>query len=92
MHSALTLFMFSAVFPQFAGAGEHASVTDIVILGLTFLLLQFASGCLCCYFGQRIKHVLQNPRRRMLLQRVTALLLLGVAFLLARGFPTGRVG
>ena len=81
-----TIIMFSAVFPQFAGAGEDNSVTDIAILGLTFLLLQFASGCLYGYFGQRIKPVLENPRRRVWLQRVTALLLLGVALMLARGF------
>ena len=81
-----TIIMFSAVFPQFAGADEHSSAADIAILGLTFLLLQFASGCLYCYFGQRIKHVLENPKRRVLLQRVTAVLLLGVALMLARGF------
>jgi threonine/homoserine/homoserine lactone efflux protein len=80
------IIMFSAVFPQFAGAGEHNSMTDIAILGLTFLLLQFASGCLYGYFGQRIKPVLENPRRRVWLQRITALLLLGVAGMLARGF------
>jgi len=49
------IIMFSAVFPQFAGAGEHNSMADIAILGLTFLVLQFASGCLYGYFGQRIK-------------------------------------
>ena len=81
-----TSIMFSAVFPQFAGAGEHSSAADIAILGLTFLLLQFASGCLYCYFGQRIKYVLENPKRRVLLQRITAVLLLGVALMLARGF------
>ena len=81
-----TIIMFSAVFPQFAGAGEHSSAADIAILGATFLMLQFASGCLYCYFGQRIKHVLENPKRRVLLQRVTAVLLLGVGLMLARGF------
>lgn len=81
-----TLIMFSAVFPQFAGAGEPSSTVDIAILGLTFLVLQFASGCLYGYFGQRIKHVLENPRRRVLWQRITAVLLLGVAVMLARGF------
>nr|WP_314570114.1 LysE family translocator [uncultured Pseudomonas sp.] len=81
-----TLIMFSAVFPQFAGTGGQRSTVDIAILGMTFLVLQFASGCLYCYFGQRIKHVLENPKRRVLLQRVTALLLLGVALMLARGF------
>ena len=80
------LIMFSAVFPQFAGAGEQSSAADIAILGATFLLLQFASGCLYCYFGQRIKHVLETPRRRVLLQRIAAVLLLGVALMLARGF------
>lgn len=79
------IIMFSAVFPQFAGAGGQNPSVDIAILGLTFLLLQFASGCLYCYFGQRIKHVLENPRRRVLLQRATAVLLLGVALMLARG-------
>lgn len=81
-----TLIMFSAVFPQFAGTGGQSSTLDIAILGMTFLVLQFASGCLYCYFGQRIKHVLENPRRRVVLQRVTAILLLGVALMLARSF------
>jgi len=75
-----SLLMFSAVFPQFA-----SHTTDIAVLGLTFLLLQFASGCLYCYFGQRIRHVLQQPARRRLLQRATALLLGGVALMLMRG-------
>jgi len=82
------IILFSAVFPQFAAIGQGSAAADIAILGLTFLLLQFASGCLYCYFGQRIKHVLENPRRRVLLQRVTAVLLLGVALMLARGFSS----
>ncbi|MDY0833775.1 MULTISPECIES: LysE family translocator [unclassified Pseudomonas] len=80
------IILFSAVFPQFAAIGQGSAAADIAILGLTFLLLQFASGCLYCYFGQRIKHVLENPKRRVLLQRATAVLLLGVALMLARGF------
>ncbi|NWC97050.1 MULTISPECIES: LysE family translocator [unclassified Pseudomonas] len=82
------IILFSAVFPQFAAIGQGSAAADIAILGLTFLLLQFASGCLYCYFGQRIKHVLENPRRRVLLQRATAVLLLGVALMLARGFSS----
>lgn len=78
--------MFSSVFPQFAGTGGQSSTVDIAILGMTFLVLQFASGCLYCYFGQRIKHVLETPKRRVLLQRVTAIVLLGVALMLSRGF------
>jgi len=80
------IILFSAVFPQFAAIGQGSAAADIAILGLTFLLLQFARGCLYCYFGQRIKHVLENPKRRVLLQRATAVLLLGVALMLARGF------
>lgn len=80
------IILFSTVFPQFVAMGQGSATNDIAILGLTFLLLQFASGCLYCYFGQRIKHVLENPRRRILLQRATAVLLLGVALMLARGF------
>ena len=59
---------------------------DVAALGLAFLLLQFASGCLYCYFGQRIRQVLRSPARQRIVQRVTAILLLGVAALLARGF------
>lgn len=59
---------------------------DVAALGLAFLLLQFASGCLYCYFGQRIRRILQSPARQRLLQRATAFMLLGVAVLLARGF------
>ena len=80
------IILFSAVFPQFAAIGQGSAAADIAILGLTFLLLQVASGCLYCFFGQRIKHVLENPKRRVLLQRATAVLLLGVALMLARGF------
>ncbi len=79
------IIMFSAVFPQFAGAGPDSRSVDIAILGLTFLVLQFASGCLYGYFGQRIRHVLENPQRRVWLQRATAVVLLGVALMLARG-------
>ncbi|MFC6298956.1 LysE family translocator [Pseudomonas sp. CCM 7893] len=82
------IILFSAVFPQFAAVGQESAARDIAILGLTFLMLQFASGCLYCYFGQRIKHVLEDPKRRVLLQKVTAVLLLGVAMMLARGFSS----
>ena len=84
-----TIVMFSAVFPQFAGQGSATRAQDLVVLGLAFLLLQFASGCLYCYFGQRIRQVLQSPSRQVLLQRATACMLLGVAVMLARGFTQG---
>lgn len=81
-----TIVMFSAVFPQFVGQGGEARTLDLALLGLTFLLLQFTSGCLYCYFGQRIRRVLQSPGRQVLLQRACAIMLLGVALMLTRGF------
>ena len=81
-----TIVMSSAVFPQFAGQGGDTRALDVALLGLAFLLLQFASGCLYCYFGQRIRRVLQSPARQVLLRRATAVMLLGVALMLARGF------
>lgn len=81
-----TIVMFSAVFPQFAGQGSETRAMDLAVLGLAFLLLQFTSGCLYCYFGQRVRRVLQSPSRQVLLQRATAIMLLAVAMLLARGF------
>ncbi|MCP1506111.1 hypothetical protein J2Y83_002084 [Pseudomonas marginalis] len=59
-----------------AGPDEHAAY----ILYLAYK--QWTGG----YLGQRIKPVLETPRRRVWLQRVTALLLLGVVGMLARGF------
>ena len=80
------IILFSAVFPQFAAVGQDSAAGDIAILGLTFLILQFASGCLYCYFGQRIRRLLQSPSRQRVLQRATAIMFLAVAVLLARGF------
>lgn len=79
-----TIVMFGAVFPQFAGQGGHSQALDIAVLGVTFLLLQFTSGCLYCYFGQRIKQQLKDPARQIMLQRATALVLVAVAVMLIR--------
>ncbi len=79
-----TMVMFGAVFPQFAGQGSHTQALDVALLGAAFLMLQFTSGCLYCYFGQRIKQQLKDPARQILLQRATALMLVAVAVMLIR--------
>jgi len=87
-----TIIMFSAVFPQFAGAGEHSSAADIAILGLTLThSSNWPRDRLYCYLGQRIKHVLENPKRRVVLQRKKAVVLPGVALMLARGDSDRRI-
>lgn len=78
-----TIIMFSTVFPQFTEKPASRTV-DLIVLGLTFLFLQFASGCSYGYFGQRIKTALENHARQRLLQKTTALLLVGVAVMLMR--------
>jgi homoserine/homoserine lactone efflux protein len=78
-----TIIMFSTVFPQFAEK-PASRIVDLIVLGSTFLFLQFASGCSYGYFGQRIRMALKNRTRQKLLQRGTALLLVGVAVMLIR--------
>ncbi|MDE1166467.1 MAG: LysE family translocator [Pseudomonas sp.] len=76
-----TLILFSAVFPQFVSSTQHKTL-NIALLGATFLVLQLASGCLYGYFGQRIKHLLQEPKRQVMVQRGSAVVLVGVAAML----------
>lgn len=78
-----TIIMFSTVFPQFT-ENPASRTTDLIVLGLTFLFLQFASGCSYGYFGQRIKTALESHARQKLLQKTIALLLVGVAAMLMR--------
>lgn len=85
MSNPKTILMFTAVFPQFSAQKEHQMI-DISILGITFLILQFASGCSYCYFGQRIKPLLDQPSRQSLLHKTSAVLLLAVAVMLSRSF------
>ena len=81
------IIMFSTVFPQFT-ENPGSRTMDLIVLGLTFLFLQFASGCSYGYFGQRIKTALENQARQKLLQKTIALLLVGVAVMLMRPIST----
>jgi homoserine/homoserine lactone efflux protein len=76
-----TILLFTIVFPQFAVKGENY-YWQIFILGLTFLALQFSSGCFYAFLGGRINAVIRNPEYQMLINKLSALILLAVAVLL----------
>jgi threonine/homoserine/homoserine lactone efflux protein len=60
---------------------------QIFILGITFLVLQFSSGCFYAFLGGRIKRIIDKPGYQQLINRLSALVLLAVtAFLIAKLF------
>jgi homoserine/homoserine lactone efflux protein len=80
-----TILLFSVVFPQFVRGSQHKTL-DFVLLGATFLSLQFSSGCFYSYFGQRIQHALQKPSHQVMINKVCAISLLMIAGLLSFAF------
>lgn len=79
-----TILLFTVVFPQFATKGD-GYYWQIGILGITFLALQFSSGCFYAFLGGRIKNIIQHPEYQILINRLSALVLLMVAvFLMMR--------
>jgi homoserine/homoserine lactone efflux protein len=79
-----TVLLFTIVFPQFATRGD-GYYWQILILGITFLALQFSSGCFYALLGARIKGVIQHPGYQVLINRLSAVVLLIVAvFLMLR--------
>ena len=79
-----TIILFGLIFPRFIAEGEHRGL-QIVLLGLTFLVLQFSSGCIYAYFGQRIKSLVESPFYQHLVNKISALVLVYVAgFLLVK--------
>jgi threonine/homoserine/homoserine lactone efflux protein len=79
-----TLLLFTIVFPQFAARGE-GYYWQIGILGATFLVLQFSSGCFYALLGSRIKNIIHRPGCQLLINKLSALVLLIVAiFLIVR--------
>ncbi len=73
-----TILLFSLVFPQFTSSSENEWV-QIVILGITFLVLQFSSGCFYAFFGKRVRILLEKPEHQSLMNRVSAAVLALVA-------------
>lgn len=78
-----TIILFSSVFPRFL-TNEDSYLMDLFIIGLTFLLCQFASGCCYAYCGRHVQRLISQPGRQKYLQRTIAILLIGIAALLLR--------
>jgi len=79
-----TIVLFGVIFPQFIVEGEHR-LLQIIIYGLTFLILQFSSGWVYAYFGRRIKILVTKPSYQSLIHKMSAIVLILVAgFLLVR--------
>ncbi|OAI49444.1 hypothetical protein AYO45_02450 [Gammaproteobacteria bacterium SCGC AG-212-F23] len=79
-----TIVLFGVIFPQFMTKGEYHFL-QIIILGVTFLALQFSSGCVYAYFGQRINKMVENPCYQNRMNKISAIALIIVAgFLLIK--------
>jgi len=78
------LLLFTVVFPQFTSNTISYNL-QIAILGATFLVLQFSSGCFYAFLGNRISKVIQNTHNQSIINKVSALVLIIVAgFLIER--------
>ena len=79
-----TIILFGIIFPQFIVEGENR-LLQIAIFGITFLVLQFSSGCVYAYFGRRIKDLVEKPFYQQLINKISAFILVIVAaFLLVK--------
>jgi len=79
-----TILLFSIVFPQFV-SGEGGGFSQIIILGLTFLMFQFSSGCVYFLFGRRMRGAIEKPGFQNMINKISAAILVVVAgFLLYR--------
>lgn len=79
-----TILLFTIVFPQFTTRGKDY-YWQIFVLGATFLILQFSSGCFYAFLGRRIKNIIQHPKYQIFINKISAMVLLVVAvFLLIR--------
>jgi len=76
-----TILLFSVIFPQFISEGKNR-FSQIAILGATFLILQFSSGCTYAYFGQKIRNWIEKPVYQKLVIKLPAIILLVIALFL----------
>jgi threonine/homoserine/homoserine lactone efflux protein len=74
------ILLFSLVFPQFLYNSKNLKL-DCAILGISYLLLQFSSGCCYCYFGQRIKNLLSSPKMQVKINIIIAAVFVMVALM-----------
>lgn len=76
-----TIILFGLIFPQFI-TDSHSRSLQIMLLGITFLILQFSSGCVYAYFGRRIKQLVEQPFYQNLINKISAIVLVVVAVFL----------
>lgn len=78
------ILLFSLVLPQFANE-EGNFYLQICVLGMTFLILQFSSGCIYLFFGRWMSLFIEKPHHQALINRVSSLILILISgFLLYR--------
>jgi homoserine/homoserine lactone efflux protein len=79
-----TIILFGVIFPQFIADSENR-LLQTMIFGVTFLILQFSSGCVYAYFGSRIKHLMETPSYQNRINKISsAVLVLVATFLLLK--------
>ena len=78
-----TIVMFSTVIPEFTQS-LSSRVSDLFILSMIFLSIQFLSGVTYSYFGQTIKLFLQHEKHGEIIYQSMAVLLLIVAVMIVR--------
>lgn len=78
------LFFFGALFPQFISPASP-QMPQFFILGTTFIFFELTWLTVYALFASRAKRWLQQPRRARLFNRVTGVLFLTAAALLASG-------
>lgn len=76
-----TIILFGVIFPQFI-VNSDQRLLQIAIYGMTFLILQFSSGCVYAYFGRRIKDLVDKPFYQNLINKISATILIIVALFL----------
>lgn len=77
------IVLFSLVFPQFISESENY-LLQIAVFGMTFLVLQFSSGCIYAYLGQSVKKLIEQSSSRNLINKISAVVFVIVAYILLR--------
>ena len=60
-------------------SGNTNRLLQIIILGLTFLILQFSSGCVYLFFGGRMSNAIENPAYQRWINKISSLVLVIIA-------------
>lgn len=76
-----TITLFGLIFPQFI-TDENHRLLQVVILGVTFLVLQFSSGYFYAYFGGHVKNLLEKSLYQNLINKVSSVILVAISVFL----------